>query len=255
MLSIDGTVRLISDLHLQPDADAVNQRFYRFLDACVADRISALFILGDLFEYWVGDDALIDPFNADICQRLKAIAAAGVQVYLVHGNRDFLLGESMATACGLRILPDSAKVSLCGTATLLLHGDTLCTDDQAYQQFRQVIRSPDWQKTFLAKPLSERLAEVAKLRERSREAMQSKSAEIMDANTSAITAAFSASSCQRMIHGHTHRPGHDTYTVDGVNAERWVLSDWTASRADAIEIDASGIRRLNLIPLSQDSQA
>lgn len=250
MLTIDGTVRLISDLHLQPDADVVNQRFYRFLDACIADGIHALFILGDLFEYWVGDDALIDPFNADICRRVNAVATAGVQVFLIHGNRDFLLGDAMAKASGLRLLPDSTKVSLCGTATLLLHGDVLCTDDHAYQQFRTLVRSANWQNTFLSKPLAERLAEVAKLRARSREAMQSKTAEIMDANADALTAAFLTSNCPRMIHGHTHRPGHDSYVIGTTLAERWVLSDWTETRADAIEIDTTGIRRLMLNALA-----
>ncbi len=247
MLSIEGKVRLISDLHLQPEEPVVTDRFLRFLENSANQQVAALFILGDLFEYWVGDDALAEGFNARICAALKALAARGTVLYFIHGNRDFLIGNTMASACGLRLLPELANVSLGGTACLLLHGDTLCTDDVAYQQFRKVIRSPDWQANFLDKPLTERLAEVAKLRERSREAMQTKSAEIMDANPMAVRAAMENNRVTRLIHGHTHRPGVESMQLTTGHGERWVLSDWTIERADAIEIDSDGIRRLDLL--------
>lgn len=244
--NIDGRVRLISDLHLQADEPAIFRRFTAFLDDCASTQLAALFILGDLFEYWIGDDSLSEPFNASVCSALKQLASSGTSLFFLHGNRDFLVGPRMAEACNLTLLPEVAKVSLGGTATLLLHGDTLCTDDVAYQQFRSVIRAQPWQANFLAKPLAERLMEVAKLREKSREAMQAKSAEIMDVNAAGVRQWMESTDCTRMIHGHTHRPGTEALQLSTGPGERWVLSDWSATRADAVEIDGNRIHRLNL---------
>jgi UDP-2,3-diacylglucosamine hydrolase len=127
-----------------------------------------------------------------------------------------------------------------------MHGDTVCTDDIPYQEFRRMVRSPDWQRTFLARPLAERRAEVENLRRRSAEAMQGKTSAIMDANNASIREALTAHGCTRLIHGHTHRPGHDVFQLASGNAERWVLSDWDTGRGDALEIDAAGIRRIDL---------
>jgi len=146
----------------------------------------------------------------------------------------------------MRLLSDVETVGAGGTATLLMHGDTVCVDDLPYQEFRRMVRSPQWQADFLARPLAERRAEVASLRRRSAEAMQGKTAAIMDANGAAIREALTAHGCTRLIHGHTHRPGHETIQLGSGAAERWVLSDWDTGRGDALEIDAAGIRRIDL---------
>jgi UDP-2,3-diacylglucosamine hydrolase len=249
MLRLEGTVRVISDLHLHASGDAVTAqitaRFERFIDDCLAQPIAALIILGDLFEYWIGDDALDDAFNAHICARLRSASQAGIALYFVHGNRDFLIGERMAQACGMTLLPDFAQVSAGNTAILLMHGDTLCTDDTDYLNFRHMVRSPAWQAQFLARPLPDRLADVATMRARSREAMRDKAVEIMDANPDAVQSALRESGCTCLIHGHTHRPSHDVYALGDQVNERWVLSDWAQARGDALEITAAGIKRLS----------
>lgn len=246
MISLRGVSRYISDLHLQPELDIVNQRFERFLDDCRQGQIGSLFILGDLFEYWIGDDNGADPFNAWVAAKLRGLADCGTEIFFIAGNRDFLLGETYATACGMRVLDEQTKVGAGGTACLLLHGDTLCTDDVAYQGFRAMVRQAPWQGKFLARPLPERIAEVAELRRRSQEAMRDKTAEIMDVNANAVRNALEANQCQRLIHGHTHRPDMHVIALGETQGERWVLSDWAAERGDAIEIDGDRIRRLPL---------
>jgi UDP-2,3-diacylglucosamine hydrolase len=246
MLTIAGTARFVSDLHLRSERPDLTARFAAFLDATANAKVEALFILGDLFEYWIGDDDLPDPFNALVCQRLRDLADRGTRLFFIAGNRDFLIGERFSAAAGITLLDEIAIVSAGGAPTLLMHGDTVCTDDLPYQEFRRMVRSPEWQAAFLARPLVERRAEVAELRRRSTEAMQGKTAAIMDANAAAIHAALSAHGCSRLIHGHTHRPGHEKFVLGTESAERWVLSDWDTGRGDALEIDATGIRRLDL---------
>lgn len=242
MIEIAGAARFVSDLHLRSERPDLSGRFVSFLEETAARRCAALFILGDLFEYWIGDDDLDTPFNGAIASALARLRASGTRLYFLAGNRDFLIGARFADACGIELLADSAKVGAGGTATLLLHGDTLCTDDLPYQEFRRQVRSPEWQRAFLSRPLSERREEVARLRQRSAEAMQAKPAAIMDVNAGAVVAAFAESGCRRMIHGHTHRPGMHPTPAGG---ERWVLSDWESGRGDALEIDAAGVRRLD----------
>lgn len=246
-LNIAGTARLVSDLHLRAERPDLGERFARFLAATAADRVEALFILGDLFEYWIGDDDLADPFNARICAALRQLADSGTTIYFIAGNRDFLIGEGFAEAAGVRLLGDTQRVGAGDTAILLMHGDTVCTDDLPYQQFRKLVRSPGWQAEFLARSLAERRAEVESLRRRSAEAMQGKTAAIMDANAEAIRAALAAHGCTRLIHGHTHRPGRESIALELGKAERWVLSDWDSDRGDALEIAQDGaIRRIDL---------
>jgi UDP-2,3-diacylglucosamine hydrolase len=250
-LALRGRARLISDLHLQPETKKVNARFTAFLRDCAKERIAHLFILGDLFEYWIGDDCSAHPFVAEIAGQLRQLSDSGTALHFIAGNRDFLLGAAFAAQCGMELLADEAVVvGAGGTAILLMHGDTLCTDDVAYQQFRSMVRAPQWQVAFLARALPERLDEVARLRERSREAMQEKSAEIMDVNAEAVQAAFARSGCRLLVHGHTHRPGCQTVKLGSDCAERWVLSDWTETRADALEIDVGGLRRIDLTALN-----
>ncbi|MBK9020356.1 MAG: UDP-2,3-diacylglucosamine diphosphatase [Sulfuritalea sp.] len=246
MLTITGTARFVSDLHLRSERPDLTQRFATFLADTAASNVEVLYILGDLFEYWIGDDDLQDEFNAEVCSLLRSAADMGPRLCFIAGNRDFLIGADFAAAAGITLLDEVEKVGAGGTATLLMHGDTICTDDLPYQEFRRMVRAPQWQRQFLARPLPERRAEVASLRRRSAEAMQGKTAEIMDANADAIKAALTTHGCTRLIHGHTHRPGREDIVLASGNAERWVLSDWDTGRGDALEIGPAGVRRLDL---------
>jgi len=211
----------ISDLHLSGVRPEANERFFRFLeeDAAGAD---ALYVLGDLFEYWIGDDDLDSPFNAIIVGFFRRLTGAGTRLYFMHGNRDFLVGERFGAATGATLLPDPSLAD----GVLLMHGDTLCTDDLDYQSWRRTARSAAWQSDFLARPLAERRATVQGLREKSKEVIQAKPAEIMDVNDAAVREAFRRHGVTRLIHGHTHRPGVHRLEVDGRRCERWVLPDW-----------------------------
>ncbi len=246
MLTIAGTARFISDLHLREERPDLTQRFAAFLADTAASNVEVLFILGDLFEYWIGDDDLDAPFNEAVCNLVRSAADMGPRICFIAGNRDFLVGERFAARARMELLPETTVVMAGGTATLLMHGDTVCTDDLPYQEFRRMVRSSQWQGDFLARPLVERRGEVEKLRKRSAEAMLCKTAAIMDANPDAIRSALLAHDCARLIHGHTHRPGQEQIMLGSGRAERWVLSDWDTGRGDALEIGSAGIRRLAL---------
>jgi UDP-2,3-diacylglucosamine hydrolase len=214
----------ISDLHLDETRPQIVKLFLRFLadDACGAD---ALYILGDLFESWIGDDD--DAALAGrVAQGLRALRDSGTPVYFMHGNRDFLLGENYAARAGVTLLAEPTVIDLGGERTLLMHGDTLCTDDVEYQKFRTLVRNPQWQQQFLAKPLAERHAFAAQARGESRKQTAMKAAEIMDVNQAAVESAMRAHSVRRLIHGHTHRPATHRFDLDGTSAERIVLGDW-----------------------------
>jgi len=201
------------------------QLFHRFINE-VARNAQSLYILGDFFEAWVGDDNLAEAFNQAIANALNSLAAQGVDVFFLPGNRDFLVGPAFAKAAGLTLLPDPTPIDLYGIATLLAHGDQFCTDDGSYQAFRRQVRDPAWQQQFLAQPLPQRLALAAALRERSEHAKADKKPEIMDVNADAINAAVATYPVSRIIHGHTHRPARHETTLNGKTLERWVLPDW-----------------------------
>ena len=224
-----GRTLFISDVHLAGERPATSARFFDFLKSEGA-RADALYILGDLFEYWIGDDDLGamdgDPLTGQVAAALCELTRAGVAAYIMHGNRDFLIGSAFCAASGARLIEDPTVVSLEGMPTLLAHGDTLCTDDHDYQAWRRVARSEAWQREFLAKPLGARRSAVGQMRERSKAVIRAKPAEIMDVNPSAVTAACRAHGVRRLIHGHTHRAGHHEFQLDGVPCERWVLPDW-----------------------------
>jgi UDP-2,3-diacylglucosamine hydrolase len=241
-----AAARFVSDLHLRAERPDLTARFAAFLDDTAARRFPALFILGDLFEYWIGDDDLASPFNAQIATMLRAVSDAGVALYFIHGNRDFLIDETFAQATGLALLEPATVAEIAGTPTLLMHGDTLCTDDIAYQEFRRRVRSADWQAVFLARSLAARRTEVEALRRQSIAAIQGKAEALMDVNPQAVISALATHRCRRLIHGHTHRPARHAPMLSSGIAERWVLSDWDTQRGDALEIDATGIRRLDL---------
>lgn len=209
-----------------------------------APGADAVYILGDLFEAYVGDDSLALPFEQRIGQALAG-AARHTRVAFLHGNRDFLVGERFARDLGVELLQDPTVIDLYGTRTVLLHGDTLCTDDREYQAFRKAVRDPAWMAATLARPLPERLALASSLREASSTAKQGKAMEIMDASHGAVVEAFVASGCSQMIHGHTHRPGRHFHEVGGKPCVRWVLGDWY-DKASYLEATESGVRPLFL---------
>ena len=215
----------ISDLHLSEERAAANERFIDFLEG-KARAAAALYILGDFFEYWIGDDDLDEPFNAVISGLLRGLTDGGVPVFVMHGNRDFLLGEAFCRATGAELLPDPSVVPIEGEPTLLAHGDTLCTDDHDYQAWRSVARSAEWQREFLARPREERRRMILGLREKSKAVIQAKPADIMDVNGEAVVEALRRHGVRRLVHGHTHRPGRHEHLVDGLSCERWVLPDW-----------------------------
>jgi UDP-2,3-diacylglucosamine hydrolase len=228
----------ISDLHLTEERPEANERFIDLLEG-KARSASALYILGDFFEYWIGDDDLGEPFNAVIAGLLKDLSSQGVPIYLMHGNRDFLLGERFCAATGSTLLDDPTVHEIEGEKTLLVHGDTLCTDDIEYQAWRRKARDPAFQAGFLAKSLAERRVAIVQMREKSKEVVQGKSAEIMDVNDEAVREALRRHGVCRLIHGHTHRPGRHALEVDGKRCERWVLPDWYG-RGGYVEVTRSG---------------
>jgi UDP-2,3-diacylglucosamine hydrolase len=214
----------VSDVHLDAGRAAATGQFLEFL-AGEARGAQALYILGDLFEAWVGDDDR-EPGNEQICQALRTLAARGVACFALHGNRDFLLGAGFCERSGCHLLPDPVIAQLEGERVLLTHGDALCTDDHAYQELRTIVRSRLWQRRFLALPRAHRELLADEVRAGSRRHTARSVPDIMDVNAAAVSAAFRAARVRRMIHGHTHRPGvHDT-TVDGAPVQRIVLGAW-----------------------------
>lgn len=237
-------VLLVSDLHLSPARPAIAEVFFRFL-ANEARDAAALYILGDLFEYWLGDDSVADPFNRRVADAIAATVAAGTPVYIMHGNRDFLIGKRLAAYTGMTLLPDPTLTELAGVPTLLMHGDTLCTDDHEYQRVRARLRHPLWIWTALAMPLAVREWRAQRGRRLSEKRKRERPVEIMDVNSGAIEAAFRAHGYARMIHGHTHRPAHHLHEVDGHRCERWVLADWY-QQGSYLRCDAEGVRSVTL---------
>ena len=230
----------VSDLHLTEERPEANERFISFVEGKARDA-EALYILGDFFEYWVGDDDLGDPFNAVIAGLLANLTRSGVRLYFLHGNRDFLIGERFCAATGARALPDPSVHEVEGVKTLLVHGDTLCTDDLEYQAWRRRARDPAFQAEFLAKPLAERRQAVLEMRAKSRLVVQGKTPQIMDVNEDAVREAMRSHAVRRLMHGHTHRPGRHVLEVDGERCERWVLPDWYG-RGGYIEVNRRGPR-------------
>jgi UDP-2,3-diacylglucosamine hydrolase len=221
-------VFFISDLHLCTSRPEINEVFFSFLRG-PARTAESLYILGDLFEYWAGDDDLKDPFNDSVARALAGYSRTGIPLKFMHGNRDFLLDGEFAKACGGHLLDDPHALELFGTPTLLMHGDTMCTDDLDYQKFRAQVRNPNWQKGFLALPLEQRKRQIEAVRQTSESEKQRKAPEIMDVNQTAVESVLREHGYPRLIHGHTHRPARHAHRVDGKTCERWVLADWYRS--------------------------
>jgi UDP-2,3-diacylglucosamine hydrolase len=228
----------ISDLHLSAAHADSMAAFRRFISA-VAPHAERLYILGDLFEYWAGDDDCDDVFHAEVIALLHGLSAAHTQVFILHGNRDLLMGVGLAKACHAQLLAEPTLINLYGTPTLLSHGDTLCTDDIEYQKFRAQVHSAAFQSQFLAQPLAARKAYIEKIRTHSSQEKQYKSMEIMDVNADAVAAMLRDYGYPQLIHGHTHRPNRHEHVVDGKPCVRWVLGDWGVE-GNALKCDETG---------------
>lgn len=232
-----------SDLHLDSEAPWAIDAFLAFLEG-PAREADSLYLLGDIFEAWVGDDD-DDAANARACDGLAKLTRAGTPVYAMHGNRDFLLGESFEVRTGVKLLPDPVVVDLHGVPTLLSHGDLLCTQDLPYQELRSIVRQPSWQRRFLSLPLSARRALASAARAGSKAHTERQIPVLMDVNPDAVIEALRATGARRLIHGHTHRPAVHQFEVDGVKSERVVLAPWYES-ASCVAIDAAGVREVPL---------
>lgn len=247
--SLTGTDLLLSDLHLparaaDDKASLFNEAFLRFC-AGPARGAQRIYLLGDLFETWIGDDLGIADYPQEIAA-LRTLSGAGVQLFGQLGNRDFLLGRRFAEATGVTLLPDSVVVELGGCPTLLSHGDVWCTDDVGYQRWRRFARNPFAQWAFLRLPRTRRQAIAGGLRDGSDRGKRMKAEAIMDVNADAIRAAFKQHGVSRIIHGHTHRPAEHREVFDGRATERIVLADWRPERLEYLRIDAGGWRRCPL---------
>ena len=237
-------VLFVSDLHLSPERPAIVERFLRFLHA-EARAAAALYILGDLLEHWIGDDDADESFNRDLFVHLANLAGGGVDVFLMHGNRDFLVSTRAATQAGMTLIPDAVERELFGVRTLLMHGDTLCTDDVRYQRYRSWVRRPGLVRAFLALPRGIREAIGGGLKRVSAGEKRIKAPAIMDVNEGAVETALRAHGYPRLIHGHTHRPARHVHVVDGHACERWVLADWY-ERGSYLRCDAQGCTAIPL---------
>jgi UDP-2,3-diacylglucosamine hydrolase len=236
----------ISDLHLCEQRPAPAWRFLRFLeqDACDA---GTLYILGDLFEAWLGDDDRSD-FHREITQALHVCVSQGTPIFMLHGNRDFLIGTEFERQTGCQLLPDPSVIDLDGMPALIMHGDTLCTDDLEYQEFRVTVRDPQWQQKFLAQPLSQRREIARHLRDESQMRTREKPEQIMDVNQQTVEHVMRDHHVKLLIHGHTHRPAMHDFTLDGEPVRRIVLGDWY-EQGSVLTHDAHGFM-LGQLPFS-----
>lgn len=214
----------VSDTHLSESQPELTDGFFRFLQDRAAGA-EALYILGDLFDAWIGDDEKT-PLSRSVILHLRALADEGTRIYLMHGNRDFLLGQDFARAAGCELLPDPTVINLYGQPTLLMHGDSLCTRDQEYMAFRRQLRSPRWQAEVLSRPLEERRELARQLRAQSTSMNSNKAQDIMDVTPEEVTKVMRREKTPLLIHGHTHRPARHAVQLGDQLAERIVLGDW-----------------------------
>ena len=214
----------ISDLHLSGERENITKLFINFLDQR-ASNADALYILGDLFEVWPGDD-MIQPDYEESIAKMKQLADNGLPLFIMQGNRDFLMAEKFSEVSGATLIEDPTVIDLYGTPTLLMHGDTLCSDDIDYQMFRTMVRDPRWKEDFFAKPNEERLAMTSKYRNISKTETARKKMEVMDVNQQTVEQVMLEKNIHQLIHGHTHRPAIHDFIVDNKNMKRIVLGDW-----------------------------
>ncbi len=231
----------VSDLHLAPEQPVTVKCFLGFLRKR-AREAQVIYILGDLFDAWIGDDD-DQPTYPEIRAALRKLTASGISCYLMHGNRDFLIGRAFARDTGCTLLADPTSADLAGTPTLLMHGDLLCTDDLPYQKFRRRIRNSVARRLFLWKSLSKRRAIAKDYRRKSGAAIAEKTPAIMDVNQRTVEEYLRRFSARRLIHGHTHRPADHSFTLDGSPATRLVLAEWHANRGEVLAVSENGWER------------
>jgi UDP-2,3-diacylglucosamine hydrolase len=230
-------ILLISDLHLQEERPDITRAFLDLLDGR-ARHAKALYILGDFFEAWIGDDAMT-PFQQSICQALRQLSDSGTAIYLMHGNRDFLIGQGFCTAAGCTLLADPSVIELGGEQVLLMHGDTLCTRDLAYMKMRRYLRNPVSLWILRHLPLATRQKLARKLRSESRAQTRMKATEIVDVTPEEVPKVMAAHGVRTLVHGHTHRPAIHKLVVEGEPARRIVLGDWDR-RGWTLQVDGQG---------------
>lgn len=231
---------LISDLHIALNKKEITNRFLLFLKN-QAREVNTVYILGDLFDAWVGDDDNTSP-NKNIKYQLKLLTESGVQVFLQQGNRDFLMGDQFCRETGVTLLNDYKVINLNGVNTLLTHGDLLCTDDLPYQAFREKSRSDEWKQNVLSKPLLIRLLAARWYRFKSYFHKRKKSQDIMDVNQQTVINEMLKHNCYRLIHGHTHRPAVHNFDINGKSAQRFVLAQWEKDSAQILRWNSEGYR-------------
>ena len=235
-------ILLVSDLHLEPQRPDLVRAFLHFLETR-ARGAEALYILGDLFEAWIGDDAM-GPFEQEIATALRQLADSGTAVYLMHGNRDFLIGKAFCRQAGCRLLPDRHIADFPGRRVLLMHGDTLCTRDEGYQKLRRILRHPLTLFVLRHLPLASRQKLARKLRSESRQQTRAKAMDITDVTEAEVERELRAARVTTLIHGHTHRPAHHELLLDGQAAERIVLGDWDR-RGWVLEASEAGLSQVD----------
>ena len=235
-------ILFVSDLHLSPRSPGATCLFCQFL-AGRAREAEALYILGDLFEAWIGDDDMDDPWHGEIIGALRAASDAGLPIYALHGNRDFLLGPGFSEASGVKLLTDPYILSTAEWQFVLSHGDALCLDDTAYMAFRAQVRDPAWQAALLAKPLAERRAIAAHMREVSESSQRGLANPYTDLQGAATDDFLREHGYATFIHGHTHQPATHDHIVDGIHVERWVLADWHEDAGECLVWDGEALRR------------
>lgn len=238
-----GKTFFISDTHLDDKRPETTSLFLQTLETRVKGADS-LYLLGDIFEYWIGDDA-VGETASEVARISNYLIDHGTRIYFMHGNRDFLLGEKYARYAGWKLIPDPVEIDLYGNRILLMHGDSLCTDDTAYQAFRTQVRNPVWQKTFLSHSIAERINMAQQARSESRKHTTAADSMIMDVNNEAVLNAFSGHKSTTLIHGHTHRPATHSLSIEGKPYKRIVLGDWYKD-GWLIEADKNGIELLEL---------
>lgn len=231
----------VSDLHLTNEPSPLREGFLRFLEGPARDA-QAVYLLGDIFEYWIGDDVGLHAYPAEI-EALRALTDAGVAAYFMHGNRDFLVGRRFAEATGIELLHDPSMVRLDGRSVLLSHGDLWCTDDRGYQRWRRFSRNRIAQRLFMLLPRARREGIAGGVRNQSASAKRNKAESIMDVNAAAIDRAFREHAVNCIVHGHTHRPNDHRLSVDGREVERIVLADWRPQRMEFLVAENGRLRR------------
>jgi UDP-2,3-diacylglucosamine hydrolase len=220
------SIKFVADLHLSHEHPEIVQLFVSFLtQQAQQSELQALYILGDLFEAWIGDD-FMPPAMEPVIGAISRLTASGVKVYFMHGNRDFLIGDEFCAQTGCQLLPDYYVIDLYGTPTLLMHGDLLCSDDVDYMKLRSMVRDKQWQQAFLDKPVAERIAIAQSARTDSQQKTQQLAGEIMDVNQDTVVNTMIEQGVKQLIHGHTHRPDMHQFVLNGEAAKRIVLGDW-----------------------------